>query len=145
MIVMSKFAETLKELVDESGLSVQNIAKETGIHRSCLYGYLGGKNIPTLKRAVALADFFGCNLDYLFGKSDYKESVSPKVLPPLCEKLAYAVDKSGKTKYKITRGAGVEEAAFFRWLKGENEPSLENLEKIADYLGYSLDEILGRN
>lgn len=145
MIVMSKFVETLKELVDESGLSVQDIAKKTGIHRSCLYGYLSGKNLPTLKRAVILADFFGCNLDYLVGKSDYKNSVTPKELPPFCETLARAVDKSGKTKYKITRGAGVEEAAFFRWLKGDNEPSVENLEKIADYLGYTLDGLLGRN
>lgn len=53
--------------------------------------------------------------------------------------------KKNTSRYKIHKETGITQAALFNYTRDNYEPSLRNLVKIADVLGVSLDELVGRN
>lgn len=47
--------------------------------------------------------------------------------------------------YKVSKGTGISESLFSKWKTNPtSEISSKNLAKIADYLGVSIDYLLGR-
>ena len=67
---MTKFAERLRQLREERGVSQAAVSKVLGVSRYSVYAYEKGKSAPTLDGLVALADYFDVTLDYLLGRSD---------------------------------------------------------------------------
>lgn len=70
-----RFADILKGLIEESGLTRQQIANDLEMPRSTLGGYTLSHepDIETLKK---LADYFDCSVDYLVGyKSKHTNSL----------------------------------------------------------------------
>ena len=63
--------EKLKDLRIEKGLSLEELAKETGLSKSALGTYEGDDNKDISHRAIiSLARFYGVSADYLMGLSD---------------------------------------------------------------------------
>lgn len=50
----------------------------------------------------------------------------------------------GRPQWKLAIAAGVHEQQLNRWLNGRGRPGIDNLGHLADALGCSTDEILGR-
>lgn len=67
---MEKFAERLKLLREEHGLSQDKLGKEIGVSRYAIYTYEKGKASPTVEGLVMLADYFDVTTDYLLGRTD---------------------------------------------------------------------------
>lgn len=67
---MEKFAERLKLLREEHGLSQDKLGKEIGVSRYAIYTYEKGKASPTVEGLVMLADHFDVTTDYLLGRTD---------------------------------------------------------------------------
>lgn len=67
---MEKFAERLKLLREERGLSQDKLGKEIGVSRYAIYTYEKGKAFPTVEGLVMLADHFDVTTDYLLGRTD---------------------------------------------------------------------------
>ena len=67
-----KFAERLKELRVEAGLTQKQLANELGgkVDQSSIARWERGVRIPLLDAAMILAEFFGVSLDYLCGLED---------------------------------------------------------------------------
>ena len=63
----------LRELRTERGLTLRELAKQTGIDHTTLYHAEVGKRHLTVKRAWLLADFFGVTTDYMLGRTDNNE------------------------------------------------------------------------
>ena len=59
-----EFKTTLNSLMEQRGHSLGSLAKETGISKSSLHGYLQGAE-PSLTNMMKLARFYGVSLDYL--------------------------------------------------------------------------------
>lgn len=57
----------LKLLRKNRGLTLDELAKETGISNPMLSNYELGKVNPPVKILTKLADYFGCSIDYLLG------------------------------------------------------------------------------
>lgn len=55
----------IKELRNEQELTQEHLAKVLSVHKNSISGWESGKNIPTLTKAIEIADFFGVSLDYL--------------------------------------------------------------------------------
>ena len=64
------FGERLKSLRKEKGLSIRDIASETGISRSSIEAYEKGKRKPKFEAVEALANFFNVQTDYLLGTNE---------------------------------------------------------------------------
>ena len=65
-----KLQEKLKYLRTESGLTQHQLAKNLGVGQTTVAAYENGTHEPQLYSLIAYADFFGCSLDYLTGRTD---------------------------------------------------------------------------
>ncbi|MDE6059753.1 MAG: helix-turn-helix domain-containing protein [Clostridia bacterium] len=67
---MEKFIERLKELRLEKGLTLVQLAKETGISHGAIGFWESGKRVPNALAIITLAKYFNVTSDYLLGLSD---------------------------------------------------------------------------
>lgn len=68
--------QKLKELRLQNGLLQKDVAKALRISNQCYQGYESGNRSPDPNMLIALADFFGCSVDYLLGRE--KNAITPK-------------------------------------------------------------------
>lgn len=144
MIILSKFGETLCELMEEHNLSVKELALKVGIKQSNIYHYMRGERLPSVKGIVALSDYFNCSVDYILGLSEQNSAEQFKPCPPFSERLDYLVAYFGMTTYKVYTQTEISKARFFDWKSGRHEPSLDNIVKLAEVFDCSVDFVLGR-
>lgn len=64
------FKEIFKDLKEEKGVSLTEIAKNTGIPVTTLSNYINRGSIPRSDQLSALSDFFGVTVDYLIGNEE---------------------------------------------------------------------------
>lgn len=67
---MNRFAERLKELRDEKGLSQHQLAKDVGLTQSAIHLWELSKRVPNLDAVIVLAKYFNVSLDYIAGLVD---------------------------------------------------------------------------
>lgn len=68
------FPERLKALRLEANLTQSDVAKEFGISQQAYAKWENAKANPTQSVITKLANFYNVSIDYLMGKSDYKNS-----------------------------------------------------------------------
>ena len=69
---MEIFAERIRELRLEHGLTQEEVGEIIGVKRYSVYSYEKGRACPEMKGLVALADYFDVSMDYLAGRTDKK-------------------------------------------------------------------------
>lgn len=47
-------------------------------------------------------------------------------------------DEKGVTDYRVAEDCGISRSAFIGWKNGEYKPSLDSLQKLADYFDVSI-------
>ena len=76
---MEIFADRIKELRLERGLTQEAVGEIIGVKRYAVYSYEKGRACPEMKGLVALADYFGVSMDYLAGRTDIRDPLPPGV------------------------------------------------------------------
>lgn len=69
------FCDVLKSLRKERGLSRQQVADILGVSKRTIESYEYGNREPNIEMLCKLADFYGVSIDYLLGRTGYKEPV----------------------------------------------------------------------
>ena len=148
MDFLSKISELfplrLKELLNEVETSPATLAKNLNIEQSVLSKFLLGDRLPSANTLVLLADFFNITTDYLLGLSDNLDDRKFKRRPPFNEQFNYLLTNFNKTKYRLGKDAKFTEETLTRWKKGQYEPTVESLVRLAKYFNCSVDFVLGR-
>ena len=62
------FGERLRMIREKAGLTQNQLAKKTGIHRNSIGGYERDVNEPSIFILCCLADVLGVSTDYLVGR-----------------------------------------------------------------------------
>ncbi len=70
---MPIFAERIRELRLERGLTQEELGEIIGVKRFSIYSYEKGRACPEMKGLVALAEFFDVSMDYLAGRTEKRE------------------------------------------------------------------------
>lgn len=73
---MSKFSIRLKALRLSHNYTLRQLSKLAGISFTAINAWENEKREPSYKSLEALADVFNCDIDYLTGKSDVKNSAA---------------------------------------------------------------------
>lgn len=68
----SPFAQAIRQLMEEQGITQDTLAKETRRSRQTVSQYVNGISEPGYDTLVKIADYFGVSTDYLLGRSDIK-------------------------------------------------------------------------
>lgn len=58
MVILSKFSETLNELIFDNGLTAKSLAEALNAEPSTITRYLRGERVPSVESLVAIADYF---------------------------------------------------------------------------------------
>ena len=73
---MATIQERIKELRLEKGYTQEELAKLLGLNaKSNIANYENGANSPSDKIKSKMCEIFDCSMDYLMGKSDYKNEI----------------------------------------------------------------------
>ena len=144
MVSLSKFAENLKYLIEDSEITHKELSEGTGIDGASITRYLKGNCEPTVKAIVALADYFNCSVDFLLGLTDEKALTGFLPCPPIEERINYYYNLSGLSGYELCKKAHLPDSRFYHWLDGSHKPSISSIENFANYSKCTLDEFLGR-
>jgi len=67
---MTDFFIRLKEVRTNSRMKQREVAEYLGINLRTYQGYETGRSEPSIKKLIALADYFDVTMDYLVGRTD---------------------------------------------------------------------------
>lgn len=145
MVNLSKFAETLGELMFDRGIKTSKaLAEALGLPEPTISRYRNALHMPTVSNLLLIADFFECSTDFLLGREEQFSKLSFRKCPVFSEQIVTLVAYSGLSGYAFYRRAKIPESTFFEWKNGSSVPTLESIVKIADEFDYRVDFVLGR-
>ena len=142
--ILSNFGETLSELMFDAHLTPEALSKAIGAGLSVIYRYLRKEQLPTLQRALAIADLFACSLDYLFGLSHAEPHMTYRPAPPFAERFRTMLAQHGQTRYYLAKKTQFSAQTLDDWYHGKRQPGMESVIALAEHFHCSLDELLGR-
>lgn len=141
---LSKFHETLNELMQDKCVNAETLSKTLKVASMTIYRYLSNSRTPTVKNLIKLADYFYCSIDYLVGREETNHLHTFKQCPPFKESFAYVLEKFKISEYKFSKGSGISRGRTFDWLSGKSEPTLDSLIKTANFFECTIDFLIGR-
>ena len=71
---MENFGERLKKIRNNAGMTQMQVAQKSGISQSNINTWENSRSLPLPNGLIALADCFGCSVDYLLGREN-EESI----------------------------------------------------------------------
>ncbi|MGB9860559.1 MAG: helix-turn-helix domain-containing protein [Moorellaceae bacterium] len=82
---VADFKERLKKLREEKQIGRDELAKALKLSYWAIAKYETGERTPDPETLQRLADFFGCSVDYLLGRTNDPRSLKEKVFDPTYE------------------------------------------------------------
>lgn len=120
------------------------LSQKLGCGYNTIYRYLQRQRTPTIEMIVMLSDFFNCTTDYLLGREDSSLIDKFNKCPPFQERFAELLEEMEITQYKLEKKTNISHSTMGYWKNGKKKPTIDNVIKIADALGCSVDFVLGR-
>ena len=140
----SKFGDRLSDLMLKENVKATELAAAIGVNTSSVNDWKRGKFQMYLSNLIKVADFFNCSLEYLADRTDTLLDYAPKPCPPFYARFREVMEERGKTRYRMTIDTGIKDSYFTEWSKG-SDPHVVSVTEAADYLGVTLDYLVGRD
>jgi len=140
-----EFSKRLFEIMLERNISNAELSRESGISTARLSNFYNGKDMPSIKNAFKLVNYFSCTFNYLFGLSDENVQINEKrqyVFETFYKRLNVLLSINLISQRKLCKEIGINKACISNWRNGQN-PKTRNLVKIAKRLNCSIDYLLG--
>ena len=144
MIILSKFAENLFVLMSERNLKAPKLATALNVDRTSITEYLRGKRFPNFKVFVSFLEFFNVSADVFLGRAEYSNAKEFHPISPFGTTLRRVMAETKTTQYRIEKDLHISGGTMYYWLINKSLPTVENLDKLADYMEVSIDYLLGR-
>lgn len=129
----------------DRGLNAPALADATGIERSTINGLERGAHYPSTAVLLVLVDYFNCSADFLLGITDiHEEGRTFKPVQPYGPILRDTLKKHNITQYRIEKDIPISGATIYGWLHDKIVPSVDSFIKVAEYVGVTVDSLLGR-
>ena len=130
-------AENLKFLREQRGKTQQELAKLFGVEQKTLSSWECGSRTPVIGMIVEMAKYYEVSLDDLV-LTDMKPPI-----PVYALNIAYLRKKYGMTQQELVEIVGLKHKSSISLIEaGKYEPSIEKLEKLADFFGVTMDQIV---
>jgi len=112
---MTIFADRLSALMIEKNIPARELAAVLGVSKSTIHDWKRGKNHTFLSKAIKVADFFGCSLDYLMGRSDTDTEISHCSCPPFYTHFLTVLESCNVSAYRMREESRIKGAYFNNW------------------------------
>ncbi len=144
MDIMSIFSERLNEFMLEASLTTDQLAEKIGVDGSSVRFWKLKKAVISLSNAIAVADYFNCSLDFLFGRSVTVIDFTPQPALPFYERLTSIMRDKNISRYRLCIDLQKGHGHFDRWKSGV-DPRMNTVYELAVYLDVTLDYLAGRD
>lgn len=142
--VLTQFRRVLNELIEEKGLSLKELSQELNISYFVLLKWKNHCRNLKLDSLLKLADYFNCSIEFLCGKTNtFLNYIPNRCCPKFGERIDHILKKCNKTTYQLFKNTSIKNSQYYYWKHGA-EPLLTSLEAIAQYLGVTIDYLVGR-
>lgn len=133
-------AQNLKYLREQKGFTQQEFAEVLGVKQRTISSWEYQSRTPDLETIVKLAEYFCVSLDDLILRD-----MRPPI-PIYASNLAYLRKLHGMTQQEIAELIGLKNKSSMSLVEaGMNDVSVENLEKLADFYGVTMDQLVKVN
>lgn len=138
--------QRITQLRKAQGLSLAELAAETGISVHTLSSYESGRRQPCWDAAVALERYFGVSGSYLRGEEDEPDddtlpaSAEPSRFPQVLKALRKA---RGLTQGELAATLGLSNATITAYETGLRVPTLPSVFALEQYFGVTAAALLG--
>ena len=141
---MIKFAERLKEVMNETNNNPQSVAKYLGLNQDAnIYQWLEGNHTPKITNLIQLANLFQYSIDYLLGLTDNDERIFNENIPEFKNQFKKVL-KVVQIKQKNILEDKILSCGHLTTIRKNKYLLTENMIKLANYLGVSIDFLIGR-
>ena len=144
MVILSNFAENLSALMQEHNLNAPALGKLLNTDRTNITRYLRGERLPLYGVFTKLIEYFNVSADVLLGRLDYCDVQEFHPIQPFGTTLRHILEETKITQYQVIKDLEISKATMYYWLLNEQFPTIEKLDKLADYLDLPIDYLLGR-
>lgn len=148
-----KLAEGLRKSREFRGITVKDCSKLLGIPNNKLQNYEKGKYLPSLAELEALSYVYSVPLAALFNPGEYPEifkipdanqlqqllQIRKRIISTT---LQIAFERKGKSLQEISKIAGLSVAKLKRFLDGEIEIPINDLQRITSGLDLDLNTLM---
>lgn len=141
---MPSFNEQLTDLMFEKGISPKELAAKIGVNTSSVNDWRSNRSNIFLSNALKIVDLFECSLEFLMGRTETVIDYIPQPCPPFYAHFVAVLKKSGFTTYRMRKESPIKGAYFNKWKHG-SDPVMPTLLVVADFLGITLDYLVGRD
>lgn len=139
---MLYFVETLNEILQDKNISKLEFAKSINLPIGTIYNLK--RYNPTIETALLIVDYFSSSIDYFERKVDkFKYVYNKKYSINFYSNMREIMKTQNIKKKSLCSDLGISHSSIDRWATGVL-PTYSNLVLIADYLGCSIDSLLGR-
>lgn len=130
-------AQNLKYLREQKGLSQKDFSADMGLSRATVGNWETGERKPDIEMIIRLAEYFGVTLDDLVLR-DLKPPI-----PKYAGNIRYLRLSHGISQEQMGELLGLKNKSSLSLIEaGKREISVENLEKLADFFGVTLDKLV---
>ena len=130
--------------MEERGINQSDLAAATNIERSNISEFLSDKHAPSFENFIALLYFFECSADYLLGLTDIPTEEPLHPIPPFGERLRAILKERKLTQAKLIKDLRLSSSVPYKWLSGQDKPSIDSLIRLAEYFECTVDYLIGR-
>ena len=130
------FKEKFIRLCANKGVAPSFVAKQVGIS-SAAFSQWTDETVPRKTTLLKIADYFGVSVDYLLGKAEKEKTC-------ILDKISTLLKEQHVSQKKLCCNLGLSQQAFTNWKNGNNDSYKKYLPQIAEFLGVSVDYLLGK-
>jgi len=143
---MDSVLEKILNLIDERGVQQKIFASDIGLNQNSVTEWKTGR-LKSYRRYIdKIADYFNVSTDYLLGR---EENISNSTTYDadggsmnLSNRIKELCEKNEITFAELERTLTLANGALKKWEK--SSPSIDKVERVANYFGVSLDYLTGR-
>lgn len=133
-------AQNLKYLREQKGMNQQHLAEILGVEQRTISSWECENREPGIDMVTSIAKFFDISLDDLILRD-----LRPPI-PIYASNLAYLRKLHGMTQEDMANLLGFKSQCSVSFAeKGERQLSVENLEKISDFFGVTMDQLVKKD
>lgn len=129
-------AQNLKYLREKKELSQRDFSEVLGLSFAAVSNWETNHRKPGIEMIIRLAEYFGVTLDDLVLKK-----MGPST-PFYVSNIKYLRKKNELTQDAMAKFLGVSKASYCKYENGEVDIRIEQLSKLADFFGVTLDQLV---
>lgn len=137
------FFDIIDDYIKRNDINMNTFSRIVNICQSSISDWMHYHYFPSINSALKIADFFNCSLDYLFGLSENQEYTPGASREDFIIRFDRLVKSHKLTFYRVAKECGFGQSAISKWHRGKR-PKIETLIVLANYLGCSMDYLVGR-